>query len=234
MSDLSRYSQGGVALHQIMIQSKQETEPIKVLIVDDHPVVRKGLHNALARDKNLLVVGEAADGQEALAKAKKLSPQVVLMDIDLPKLDGLTVAEKFSKQKRASKAVLLFSQSSKQYKRILQSGARGYLSKSAPAAEFVQAIKTVAAGGSFFSEDFERAALQDSTHSKALRQLLNPRERQVLSGIAAGLSNKDIGSRLRVSVRTVETHRESIKRKLSIQSTAGLTRFALKHGLHFS
>jgi two-component system nitrate/nitrite response regulator NarL len=201
---------------------------VKVLIVDDHPVVRRGLRSCLARQLHVVIAGEAADGQEALAKAKQLSPQVMLMDIDLPKLDGLAVAEILNKENRDIKVVLLSVHDPDQYRlRIIQSGARGFLAKSAPAREFARAVQTVAAGGTMFSLDFAQTALEQVTAGPQL----SPRERQVLAGIAAGCSNKEIASRLRVSVRTVETHRGSIKRKLNIHTIAGLTKFAIQKGL---
>lgn len=199
-----------------------------MLIVDDHPVVRRGLRICLAADANLVVAGEAADGQEALAKAKQLAPEVMLVDIDLPKLDGLAVAEILNRENRDIKVVLLSVHNPDQYRlRILQSGAKGFLAKTAPPREFARAVETVAAGGTMFSVEFAQTALEQVAGG----QPLSPRERQVLAGIAAGFSNKEIGARLRVSVRTIETHRGSIKRKLKIQTIAGLTRFALQKGL---
>jgi DNA-binding NarL/FixJ family response regulator len=196
--------------------------------VDDHPVVRRGLRICLARDSHVVIAGEAADGQEALAKAKQLGPEVMLVDIDLPKLDGLAVAEILHRENHDIKVVLLSVHDPDRYRlRILQSGARGFLAKTAPPREFARAVQTVAAGGTIFGLDFARTALEQVSGG----QHLSPRERQVLAGIAAGYSNKEIGSRLRVSVRTVETHRGSIKRKLNIQSVAGLTKFAMQKGL---
>jgi two-component system nitrate/nitrite response regulator NarL len=208
--------------------ARSASKPVKVLIVDDHPVVRRGLRSCLAGNSHVVVAGEAADGQEALAKAKQLSPQVMLIDIDLPKLDGLAVAEILNKENRDIKVVLLSVHDPDQYRlRIIQSGARGFIAKTAPAREFARAVQTVAAGGTMFSLDFARTALEQVAGGPRI----SPRERQVLAGIAAGCSNKEIASRLRVSVRTVETHRGSIKRKLNIQTIAGLTKFAIQKGL---
>src|SRR5262245_27381249 len=199
---------------------------ITVLIVDDHPVVRKGLISALG----LQTVHEAADGEEALAKARQLSPDVVLMDIDLPKMDGLAVTKILHQEKPAIKVVLLSMHSMKIYgRRIIQSGACGYLSKQASPKEFVNAVEAAVAGGRFFGQDVTPSAPVVDSNPKELS--LSARERQVLTEIATGWTNKEIASHLGVGVRTVETHREHIIRKLNIHSIAGLTRFAIIKGL---
>ena len=208
---------------------------IRVLLVDDHPIVRKGLASCLARHSHLLVVGEAADGMEALDQARTLLPDVILLDIDLPKLNGLGVAEALRKELPKIKVLILsMYQQPESLPRIFQSGARGYLLKDALPDELVKAIETVADGESCFSPEIARAALNQLVQGKKkvedLSGLTN-REREVLVLIAAGLSNKEIATNLNVGVRTVETHRERTMRKLNIHSVAGLTRFAIAKGL---
>jgi DNA-binding NarL/FixJ family response regulator len=207
---------------------------IRLLLADDHPVVRKGIRSCLSRNSNLDIVGEASNGQETLSKAKELNPDLILMDIDMPKMSGLAVTEVLRKEKPEVKVLILSMHDNTEYvMRILQSGARGYVLKEASPEELVQAIETVNAGESFFSPDVARVALNQFVqgNGKTPENLLTGREEEVLVQIAEGLSNKEIASRLDVGVRTVETHRERIMRKLEIHSVAGLTKYAIAKGL---
>ena len=208
---------------------------IKILLVDDHPIVRKGISSCLARQEHLVIVGEAADGLEAVTKARELLPDIVLMDIDMPNMSGLAVTEALHKELPQIKVLILSMYRSAEYLLgILQSGARGYVLKEASPEELVKAIETVNAGEAFFSPEIARLALnqfvQGNGEGPELGELTK-REREVLILIAEGLSNKEIANNLGVGVRTVETHRERIMRKLAIHSVAGLTRFALAKGL---
>lgn len=208
---------------------------IKIMLVDDHPVVRKGVSSCLARHEHLQIVAEAADGREAVTKARQLLPQVVLMDIDMPHMNGLAVTELLRKELPQIKVLILSMHSNTEYVlRIIQSGARGYILKEAPTDELVRAIEVVHTGEAFFSPEVAHAALNQFVRGVANPsndQTLTSREREVLVQIAEGLSNKEIATRLGVGVRTVETHRERIMRKLDIHSVAGLTKFAISHGL---
>jgi two-component system nitrate/nitrite response regulator NarL len=208
---------------------------VRVLIADDHPVVRKGLTNYLTRQPRLEVIGEAADGAETLAKAKELAPDLILMDIDMPKLNGLTAAEILHRENPQVKVLILSGHPSARYAvQIIKSGACGSISKEAPTDELLQAIETVVAGGSYFSADTARAALDGLAGRRSERsgpKLTSPRERDVLVAITDGLSSKQIADRLGMSLRTVETHRERIMRKLNIRNVAGLTKYALLEGL---
>jgi two-component system nitrate/nitrite response regulator NarL len=208
---------------------------IRVLLVDDHPVVRKGVSSCLARHPHLLVVGEAADGLEALAKARELLPDIVLLDIDLPQMSGLVVAEVLRKELPNTKVLILSMYHRAEYlPQLLQSGARGYVLKEASPEELARAIETVMAGECYFSPEVARLALnqlvQGNGHGPDPAALTS-RERQVLVLIAEGFSNKEIATSLNIGVRTAETHRERIMRKLGIHSIAGLTRFAIAKGL---
>ncbi len=208
---------------------------IRVLLVDDHPVVRKGIMSVLSQQADLEVVGEAGDGQEGLRKAKELKPDLVLMDIDMPRLNGLTATEILHRENPGIKVLVLSMHSQADFvMRILQSGARGYVLKAASAEELIKAIHSIQSGETFFSPEVARAALNQYVRGGSEGTEVNPisnREREVLIAIAEGLSNKEIASRLGVGVRTVETHRERIMRKLNIHSVAGLTRFAIQKGL---
>ena len=208
---------------------------IRVLLVDDHPVVRKGISCCLARHPHLLVVGEAADGLEALAKARELLPDIVLLDIDLPQMSGVAVADVLRKELPKIKVVILSRYQGPEYlSRVLQAGARGYVLKGASPEELAKAIETVIAGECYFSPEVARLALNQLAQGNGagpdVADLTN-REREVLVLVAEGLSNKEIASNLNLGVRTVETHRERIMRKLDIHSVAGLTRFAIAKGL---
>ncbi len=208
---------------------------IRVLLVDDHPVVRKGVATVLSQSGTMEVVGEAADGQEGVSQAKQLQPDVVVMDIDMPRLNGLTATEILHREDPGIKVLILSMHSQADFvMRILQSGARGYVLKAAKPEELVKAIQSVHSGDTFFSPEVARAALHQyvcSTGEIAAPERISNREREVLIGIAEGLSNKEIAGRLGVGVRTIETHRERIMRKLNIHSVAGLTRFAIQKGL---
>lgn len=209
--------------------------PVRVLLADDHPVVRKGMMSCLSGREQVQIVGEAADGQEALRKAKELAPDLVLMDMDMPKMNGLTAAEMLRRENPAVKVLILSMHNQTDYVlRILNCGARGYVLKGASTEELLNAIETVQAGQTCFSPDVARVALSQYVNGPGegpqVAQISN-REREVVIAIAEGLSNKEIACRLNVGVRTVETHRERAMRKLNIHSVAGLTRFAIQKGL---
>jgi DNA-binding NarL/FixJ family response regulator len=207
----------------------------RVLLADDHPVIRRGIAACLNNHPNLEVVGEASDGKETLRKAKELSPDIILMDIDMPHTNGLAVTETLRKELPQIKVLILsMSNSGTFVPRILQSGARGYIPKDAPTEELVKAIETVQRGETFFGEEVAQIALKQLMGGNAAgvnNRELCPRERDVLIGIAKGLSNKEIASQLNIGTRTVETHRDNLMRKLDIRSVGGLTKYALANGL---
>ena len=208
---------------------------IKVLIVDDHPVVRKGLWSCLDVRPNLKIVGEAANGLEAIKQIAALQPDVVLMDIAMPQMDGLEVTEKLHKDNPELKVLVLSVSSNREtVLRIIRAGARGYVLKESSPEDLVKAIELVNAGEAFFSPPVARIALNQyvsELDESDPASRLSDREREVLVLIASGKSNKEIASDLGIGVRTIETHRERIMRKLTIRSVAGLTKFAIANGL---
>jgi DNA-binding NarL/FixJ family response regulator len=208
---------------------------IKVLVVDDHPVVRKGISTCLARHPQIQVVGEAGDGREALRLARELQPDITLMDIDMPQMNGLAATEALRRELPKVKVLILSMHSNTEsVLRIIQSGAQGFVLKEAPTDELVRAIETVNAGEAYFSSEVARVALNKFVRGNgdaADLVHLTSREREVLILISEGFSNKEIACQLGVGVRTVETHRERVMRKLDIHTVAGLTRYALGQGL---
>jgi DNA-binding NarL/FixJ family response regulator len=197
--------------------------------------VRRGLQSLLARQERLTIVGEAADGEEALQKALALSPDVVLLDISMPRRDGLEVTAALRKDAPRIKVLILSVHSNKEYIfRIIQAGAHGYVSKEAAPEELLRAIESVYSGETFFSPEIARAALNQLVNNGGRKEpfgQLTGREREVLVLIAQGQSNKEIASQLGIGVRTIETHRERIMRRLDIHSVAGLTKFAIANGM---
>jgi two-component system nitrate/nitrite response regulator NarL len=206
---------------------------LRLVIVDDHPLVRKGIGSCLDRRPEFEVVAEAGDGKAAVDIAKALAPDIVLMDLELPLMDGLAVTELLRRENPDIKVLILSMHSSpEQVLRILKAGARGYVLKGAPPEVLVQAIETVQAGHTFFSPEVAQVAMDrfaDGAGQKPAGEVTT-REREVLIQIADGLSNKEIAIRLNLGVRTVESHRERIMRKLGIHSVAGLTKYAIGRG----
>jgi DNA-binding NarL/FixJ family response regulator len=234
LTDYAQVGHGGVKIRENGKMSASKKK-IKILIVDDHPVVRKGLLSCLASKENLKVVGEAANGNEAVKQVKELMPDIVLMDISMPEMDGLAVTEVLRKDAPQTKVLILSMQSNRDaVLRIIKAGARGYVLKDAPTEELVHAIETVYAGEAHFSGPVAKIALNqyvtDADETRPVAKL-SDREREVLALIAEGKSNKEIAMHLGIGVRTTETHRERIMRKLDIHSVAGLTKFAIANGI---
>ena len=210
---------------------------IKILIVDDHPLVREGLRSCLIEEKNFEILGEAGDGQEAIRLAKATLPDIILLDINMPGMNGLETARILNKAVPRSKILILTMHDSKEYvHRMVAIGVQGYVLKDSPPSELITAIGAVHHGGTFFSPKVSEAVMNE--YVKTLRTKgvkgsseLSRRESEVLALIAEGLGNKEIASKLFVSVRTVETHRERIIKKLDIHTVAGLTRYALTKGI---
>lgn len=209
-----------------------------MLVVDDHAVVREGLRHVLTADEGFSVVGEAANATEALRLAETVRPDVVLLDLTMPGVSGLEAAAEL--RRRTSGARILVFSMHEQDEYVLaavRGGADGYILKDASPAELRAAVRTVRAGGEYFSPAVARrlaAAVRGEVTAESPRdrlQRLTPREREVLALVATGNTNREIAAGLGISPRTVESHRESLMKKLALRTVADLTRFALQTGL---
>jgi len=214
------------------------SERIKVLVVDDHAVVREGIRHVLSEDAGFNVVAEAANGAEALTLAETRRPDVVVLDINMPSESGLEVAARLKGVLPRVRILILSMHDQSEYVlQAVRAGANGYVLKDTGPAELRDAVRTVNAGDEYFSSGVASrlsAALRGELEAEQQRgrlDLLTSRERDVLTLVADGRTNKEIGTALGISPRTVETHRESIVRKLQIKTVAGLTRFAMESGL---
>jgi two-component system nitrate/nitrite response regulator NarL len=212
------------------------TKRVKVLLADDHPIVRAGIKLCLSSNKQFEVVGEAIDGQQALEAAERLRPDIILMDINMPKMSGIDACRVLMRKHPEIKVIILTVHDKKEYVlEIMRSGARGYVLKEASEQELLQAIDSVLKGGAFFSPKISRFILEHHSHgqksTKTEGSMLSPKEREVLALIAKEFKNKEIAEQFGVSVRTIETYRERIMQKLDIHTVAGLTKFAITEGV---
>jgi two-component system, NarL family, nitrate/nitrite response regulator NarL len=200
-----------------------------LILVDDHPLVRDGLRARLEAVPNLEVVGEAGDADEALALAAELSPDLALMDIGMSGMNGIALAGVFHEHFPAIRVLMLSMHDNIEYlTQAVRAGASGYVLKDSPATEIVQAIAAVLDGRTFFSAGLGARMIQASAMRTPVEQL-TPRERDILDALAEGLSSKQIAQRNGLSVRTVETHRLNMKRKLDIEGQAELIKFAVEN-----
>jgi len=202
---------------------------ICVLIVDDHPMVAEGIQSILENYDDILVVGTLCNGQEAVDQAADLAPDVILMDLNMPELGGLSATEMLLERAPATRILILSMHDSPEYiSTALSHGAMGYILKDVPTDAIKHAIDSVMQGKRYLCTG-AKGSLEPKDGDG--REALTGREQTILLQLAQGKSNKDVALSLDISVRTVETHRKNIKRKLGISSTAGLTRYALEHGV---
>ena len=212
--------------------------PIRILVTDDHAVMRAGLTALLNAEADLTVVGEAADGSECLRVAQALEPDVILLDINMPGVNGLDALPLLRQTAPKSRVLVLTMHDDVTYLRqVLRAGGAGYVLKQAADKELLSAIRTVHSGGTFLHPAHAQALLTDpapaappSNGSNALQQL-SEREQETLRLIALGYSNKEIAEKLFLSVKTVETYKARIMEKLELTTRAALVRFALQHKL---
>ncbi len=203
--------------------------PIRVLIVDDHPMVADGIRAILESYDEIDVVGTLANGQEAVDQVEMIAPDVVLMDLNMPQLGGLSATEILLERNADTRILILSMHDAPEYvSTAMRHGARGYILKDVPTEEIYTAILTVMKGETYLCTGAS-GALEPNTSGG--EEILTAREQMILLQLAQGKSNKAVARELDISVHTVETHRKNIKRKLGINSTAGLTRYALEHGV---
>lgn len=208
---------------------------IRVLIVDDHAVVREGIRHVLTGAGDFEVVGEASGGKDAVSLARSLRPDVVVLDLSMPDMNGLEVTRELRSLDPAPSVLILSIHDHAEYvRRSIEAGTQGYLRKDSSPRELRDAVRAVHEGGTFFGAPAARHLMDAASRgaeSVERGETLTPRERDVLVEIARGCTNKEIAAALGLSVRTVESHRESLLRKLDVRGTAGLTRFAIAAGL---
>jgi DNA-binding NarL/FixJ family response regulator len=210
---------------------------IKVLLVDDHMFVREGVRSCLQRYGQFEVVGEASSGHEAIDRAKEFSPDIIIMDISMPGMDGLEATKCLRAICPNSKVLILTVHEKKEFVReMIQSGARGYVRKNTSPVELVSAIERIHRGETFFMPDvaqafFEEYVLSGGKLEESYPKRLSDREREVLGMIVSGLANKEIAERLTLSVRTVEKHRQKIMHKLGIHKATELVKYAITQGI---
>lgn len=210
---------------------------IKVLIAEDHDVVREGLKILIGTEPDLEIAGEAESGHKAVRMARALKPDVVVMDVSMPRGNGLEATQDIAKQLPASKVLVLSAFSDEEsVRKLLAAGATGYLTKHSAAEELLRAIREVNQGRFFFSPVIARRLRQQTRQAffsgqQGDVQRLTPRETEVLQLIAEGFGNKQIAGELNLSIKTIEKHRQAVMDKLGIHDIAGLTRYAVSAGM---
>ena len=210
----------------------------RILLADDHQLMRSGLRLVIEQQPDLTIVGEAADGREAVALAKSVRPDVAVMDISMPNLNGIEAAHQIIQSQPDIAVIVLSMHTDESYVlRALKAGAKGYLLKDSAEADLIAAVRAVARGKSFFSPAVSKVLLDDymrklkRSGAEDAYDLLTPREREILQLVAEGKSNKEVANLLNLSVYTVETHRSNIMQKLNLKGIPELTLYAVRKGI---
>jgi DNA-binding NarL/FixJ family response regulator len=213
---------------------------ITVLVADDHTIVRRGLVSLLSLGEGIQVIGEAPDGRAAVDLTLQKDPDVVLMDISMPVLNGLEATARIKKQAPHVRVLILSAYDNDEYiTQVVRSGANGYLLKNSSAEELYAAIRSVASGHAFFSpavskviaDSYVRGSVPESEPTRPPESRLTSREREILQLVAEGHTHQDVADQLHISVRTVDTHCGNIMKKLDIHDSAGLVTYAIKNGI---
>lgn len=210
---------------------------IRVFLADDHRIFRQGLRGLIAEESDMTIVGEAEDGRDAIAQIAKLRPEVVIMDIGMPALNGIEATRQLKRDLPKTRVIALSMHTDEKYvSEMLRAGAVGYLCKKCEADELIQAIRTVMAGQTYLSPAISGTLVENyvrnstAAPTSAFSQLTD-REREILQMLAEEKSVKEIASDLNLSIKTVHAHREHLMQKLNVQTMAGLTKYAVREGL---
>jgi len=215
-----------------------EMRKVRILLADDHNILRQGLRLLLEREPGFEVIGEAADGREAVERAEATKPDVAVLDIAMPNMSGIEAAQRISTLLPHAGIIILSMHSDEGYVlRVLKAGAKGYLLKDSAENDLIEAIKAVSKGKAFFSPEISKILAEDYVREAKKRgaedsyELLTSREREILHLLAEGKSNKDIATLLNLSLYTVETHRRNLQDKLNLHSIAELILYAVRKGI---
>ncbi len=217
---------------------KRMAEKIRVFLADDHAILRDGLRYILEAEGNISVIGEASDGRQALREAKRINPDVLIMDIAMPELNGIEATRQIIKDCPSVKVIILsMYHSTEHIYQALQAGAKGFIIKEVAGKELVRAVRIVYGGHRFLSEKVDEIMIEDYLHQRqnirpnSPLEKLSPREREILQLVAEGKTSAAIAETLFISPKTVETYRSRLMHKLGLKDTAGLVKFAIVQGL---
>jgi len=210
--------------------------PIKVILADDHQLFREGLANLLSESTEVEVIAQAVNGIDAIDKAKKMRPDVLIMDINMPEMDGVEATSQLLKEVSEMKIIGLSIHANKQYiKGMLEAGSSGYLFKNCSYDELIKAIQTVHSGKKYLSEKITEILIQEYLNKEEIgpstSSELTDRESEILKLIAEGISVSDISNQLFVSIKTINTHKQHILEKLNLKTTTDIIKYALKKGI---
>jgi two-component system response regulator NreC len=210
---------------------------ITILLVDDHKILRQGLRTLLAKEIDMQVVAEAEDGRDAVRLVREMSPQVVIMDVGMPDLNGIEATRQILQESPETKVIALSMHSDRRFvTNMIKAGASGYLLKDSAFEELATAIRVVMARKTYLSHEIAHVVVKDyvqggSKDDPSVFSILSPREREVLQLMAEGKTNRQIAEMLNVSLKTIETHRQQIMNKLEIHNIVELTKYAIREGL---